>query len=230
MSAPRIERTSLPERVRSQLRSMIVRGELSPGGNIGEADLSDALGISRTPLREALKLLETEGLVELHSHRGAFVVPVRAAEIADMFDVAATLEGRAAELAAMRGSAAAFAQLRRLQERMEAEHRKRRRETYFEMNQDIHRGIVAISGNPTLQATHEALFARVQRIRFLMLESRERWDQSIDEHREILAALEARAPERAGAALAAHVRHTGERAATRLGASQPNSDQRILER
>ena len=216
MTVSRIAHISLPELARTQLRSMIVRGELSPGGNVTEADLSEALGISRTPLREALKLLATEGLVELKSRRGAFIVPVRPEEIANIFDVAATLEARAAELAATRASAAEIGELRRLQGRMEAEHRGRRREPYFEMNQAIHRGIVAMSGNPTLQATHETLFARVQRIRFLVLDSRERWDQSIAEHQEILAALEARAPARAAAALARHVRHTGEHAASRL--------------
>src|SRR5947208_2077736 len=85
-----IARVSLPEQARDRLRAMIIRGELPPGENIGEAELSAAFGISRTPLREALKLLATEGLVELHAHRGAFVVPVHAEDIADLFDVAAT--------------------------------------------------------------------------------------------------------------------------------------------
>ena len=212
----RIDRVSLPEQVRDRLRTMIVRGDLPPGGNIGETGLSDALGISRTPLREALKLLATEGLVELQAHRGAFVVEMRPHEIADIFDVAATLERRAAELAATRGTPAQFEMLGRLQAEMEAEHRAQRREPYFELNQAIHRAIVEIAGNAVLKATHEMLFARVQRIRFLVLGTPYRWDQSIEEHRAILAALEARDPAAAGAALARHVRHTGERATALL--------------
>jgi DNA-binding GntR family transcriptional regulator len=203
---------------------MIVRGDLRPGGNIGETELSDSLGISRTPLREALKLLSTEGLVELQANRGAFVVPVRSEDIADIFDVAATLERRAAELAAARIDAAGIAELRTLQRRMEADHAARRREPYFEINQAIHRRIVALSGNALLQSTHEAIFARVQRIRFLMLGSQARWDQSIQQHREILEAIEARDSERAGAALAAHVRETGARATAHLSAACPGSD------
>jgi DNA-binding GntR family transcriptional regulator len=212
----RIDRVSLPEQARGRLRTMIVRGELPPGDNIAEAELSAALGISRTPLREALKLLATEGLVELQSHRGAFVVPLHREEIADLFDVAATLERRAAELAARRATPADIAALRDLQDRMEAEHRARRREPYFELNQAIHRRIVDISRNATLKATHEALFGRVQRIRFLALGSQTRWDQSIEEHRAILGFLAARDGRRAGAALAEHVRHTGERATVLL--------------
>jgi DNA-binding GntR family transcriptional regulator len=102
---------------------MIVCGVLQPGGNLGEAELSDTLGISRTPLREAWKLLAAKGLVELQSNGATFVVPIRATEIEDVFDVAAILEARAAELAAVRGSPAQFKALRQLQARMEVEHR-----------------------------------------------------------------------------------------------------------
>ena len=211
-----ISRISLPEQARDRLRVMIVRGELPPGENIGEAELSATFGISRTPLREALKLLATEGLVELHANRGAFVVPLHAEEIIDLFDVAATLEQRGAELAAERGTAQDFAELRKLQEQIEALHRARRREPYFALNQQIHRRIVACSHNATLQATHEQVFGRVQRIRFLALGSQTRWDQSIAEHRGILAALEARDATGAGSAMVQHVRQTGAHAAILL--------------
>ncbi len=195
---------------------MIVRGELPPGENIGETDLSASFGISRTPLREALKMLATEGLVELQTHRGAFIVPVHAEEIADLFDVAATLEKRGAELAAIRATDADLSRLQKLQERMETEHRAKRKEPYFELNQAIHRAIVEISRSATLKVTHETLFGRVQRIRFMALGSQARWDQSIDEHRRILAFLMARDADGAGATLAEHVRHTGQRAAVLL--------------
>lgn len=212
----RIERISLHEEARNKLRNMIVRGVLSPGRNIGEVDLSDVLGISRTPLREALKLLATEGLVELQSNRGAFVMPIRPEEIGDLFDVAATLEQRAAELTALRCTDADLDVLVSMQRSMEAEHRRRRREAYFEVNQTIHRTIVAMSRNRALKDTHETLLARVQRIRFLALGSVGRWDQSIEEHREILAALHARDAAAAGTAMAVHVRHTGAHASILL--------------
>jgi DNA-binding GntR family transcriptional regulator len=208
---PPIRQVPLHEQARARLRHMIVRGELPPGDNIGEAELCRSLGISRTPLREALKLLAAEGLVELPSNRGAFVAPIRSEEVADAFEVAARLEQLGAELAATRATAADIAALQELQERMEAEHRARRRGPYFEINQQIHRNIVAIGGNQVLIATHEMLFARVERVRYLAIASPLRWDESIQEHREVLAGLAARDPGRAGIALARHVRHTGQR-------------------
>ena len=179
---------------------------------MGEAGLSDALGMSRTPVREALKLLASEGLIELRSNRGAFVMPIRWEEIPDLFEVMAGLERLGAELAAQRATARDLALLQRLQERMEAHHDAGRLDAYFDLNQQIHRAIVAASRNHVLTATHEMLFARVERVRFVALGSHPRWDESVREHREILAALTAHDSNQAGAALAQHIRHTGERA------------------
>jgi len=99
---------------------------------------------------------------------------------------------------------------------MEIEHRARRRVPYFEINQRIHLGIVTLGGNQTLVASHAMLFARVERVRYLAIGSPLRWDESIREHRDVLAALAARDPSHAGAALAEHVRHTGQRICERL--------------
>ncbi len=209
--SPPIRQVPLHEQAREHLRRMIVRGELPPGDNIGEAELCRQLGISRTPLREALKLLAAEGLVELPANRGAFVAPIRADEVADTFAVVARLEQLGAELAASRITDDDLASLQALQDHMEAEHRARRRIPYFELNQKIHRAIVAIGNNQVLVASHEMLFARVERVRYLAIDSPLRWDESIHEHREVLAALAARDPVRAGSALAGHVRHTGQR-------------------
>jgi DNA-binding GntR family transcriptional regulator len=206
----KIRQAPLHEHARNRLREMIVRGILPPGTNIDEAELCASLGISRTPLREALKLLASEGLVRLEANRGAFVVPVQADEIADLFEVVARLEQWAAQLAAVRGSPDDLATLRRLQKRMEGEHRAQHRAPYFELNQVIHRAIVAMSGNQPLIAVHDMLFARVERVRFLAIGSRARWDESIHEHQELLSALEARDSRRAGLVLAKHVRRTGE--------------------
>ena len=213
---PPIRQVPLHEQARGHLRRMIVCGELAPGEDIGEAELCRRLGISRTPLREALKLLATEGLVELPSNRGAFVAPIRADEVADTFAVVARLEQLGAELAASRITSDDLVSLRALQDSMENEHRARRRVPYFQLNQKIHRTIMAIGNNQALIASHEMLFARVERVRYLAIDSPLRWDESIREHREVLAALAARDPVRAGAALAGHVRHTGERMIERV--------------
>ena len=206
-----IQRMPLHEQARWHLRRMIVRGELSPGANIGEAGLCLALGISRTPLREALKLLAAEGLIDLTTHRGAFVAPLKLDEVTNTVEVVARLEQLGAELAARSVTAGDLAQLQAWQDRMEAELRARRRVPYFEINQRLHRAIVAIGGNAALVAAHEMLFGRIERVRFLALGTPSRWEESVGEHREVLAALAAHNSVRAGAALAAHVRHTGER-------------------
>jgi DNA-binding GntR family transcriptional regulator len=211
-----IHRIPLHEQARMHLRQMIVRGELAPGANIGEVELCRTLGISRTPLREALKLLAAEGLIDLASHRGAFVAPLKVGEVTNTIEVVARLEQLGAELAAASATEADLALLRVWQDRMEAEQRARRRNPYFEINQRIHRAIVAMGGNQALVAAHEMLFGRIERVRFLAIGSLSRWEESINEHREVLASLAARDPVRAGTALAAHVRHTGQRMAVLL--------------
>ncbi len=205
-------RTALHEEARERLRMMIVRGKLAPGTGVGEASLSAALGMSRTPLREALKLLADEGLVEIRNNRGAVISPIRYETIPDLFEVMAGIERLGAELAAHRIDARALARLRTLQGHMEQHYEAERLVAYFDVNQQIHKTIVEASGNAVLVATHQSLFARVERVRFFALGSRPRWDESVAEHRSILAALDDRDSARAGAALAAHVRHTGERA------------------
>lgn len=218
-----IHQVPLHEQARSHLRRMIVRGELPPGENIGEAELCRTLGVSRTPLREALKLLAAEGLIDLPANRGAFVAAIRAGEIADTFEVVARLEQLGAERAATRAAPRDLATLQALQDRLEAEHRARRRVPYFEINQCIHRAIVAIGGNQALASAHEMLIARIERVRFLAIGAPVRWEESICEHRELLAALAVHDAARADAAMAAHVRHTGQRMAALLDRAAPLS-------
>jgi DNA-binding GntR family transcriptional regulator len=200
---------ALHEQARSRLRSLIVRGQLPPGASIVETDLSQSLGISRTPLREALKLLAVEGLVELRANRRSQIAALRGSEIEQVFEVMAGLEGLAAGLAAERASAADLKRLRQLQERMELHHDGGDIDNYFAANQETHRLIVAYAKNPILVATHDGLFARAERARYLALASRSRWDDSVSEHRELLAALEARDANAASRILSHHVARTG---------------------
>ena len=115
----RLQRTGLHEDATARLRSLIVRGDLAPGEPLIEADLSEALGISRTPLREALKLLASEGLVELRLNRSAIIAPIRQDEIEELFEAVSGIERVAAELAALRMTERDFEKLHHLQERME---------------------------------------------------------------------------------------------------------------
>lgn len=206
----RMPRTALHAQAADRLRTLIVRGELKPGQPLGEADLSDALGISRTPLREALKQLATEGLVELRLNRSAMVTPFRREELTELFEAVAGIERCAAELAAMRMEPHDVARLEALQDKIELHHGRGELRDYFETNQQIHSAIVDCARNAVLKSTHEVLLARAERARFFALSVLGRWDESVREHQEILAALKGGDAVRAGQLLGHHVRRTGE--------------------
>lgn len=206
----RVIRSGLHEEAAMRLRSLIIRGDLPPGEPLVEADLCDALGVSRTPLREALKLLAAEGLVQLRMNRSAIVAPIRRGEIADLFEAVAGIERIGAELAAIRMTAKDHEKLANLQERMERHHDRGELREYFELNQQIHLFILGCARNGALKSTHDALMARVERARFFALSSRERWDESVEEHRQIKDALGARDCDKAGRLLARHIMRTGQ--------------------
>jgi DNA-binding GntR family transcriptional regulator len=203
------ERVALHELARDRLRTLIVRGELAPGVALQETQLSEELGISRTPLREALKLLAAEGLLELRSNRSAQIAPLRQSEIAEIFEVISAIEGIAARLAASRITNQELRRLTLLQQRMEAHHDNGKLEDYFKINQEIHGFIVACAKNGVLRSTHDTLLARAERARYFALSSRTRWDDSVREHRQVLKALKARDAEAASRALTQHVLRTG---------------------
>lgn len=198
------------------LREMIVTGELKAGERIAEATVCDLLGISRTPLREALKLLAAEGLVELRPNRGATITPMRAAEMTALFEAVSGIERIAAELAAKRLTPAEIRRLHALQARMEEHYVRGERSEYFRLNQEIHQRIIAGAKNEVLTSTHAFLLARAERARYLALDTHERWEQSVDEHRAILKALEDGRSEDAGRLLGEHVAHTGTAVAATL--------------
>lgn len=214
--ALRVPRTGLHEQAAKKLRTLIVRGDLLPGAPLLEVNLSEALGISRTPLREALKQLAAEGLVELRLNRGAVVAPLRREELTELFEAVSGIERCAAELAAQRMTTSDVERLEALQRRIERHHDRGELRAYFEINQQIHSTIVDFARNSVLKASHEALLARAERARFFALSAHGRWDESVREHRQILAALKARDAERAGRLLGQHVRRTGETVAEAL--------------
>lgn len=205
-----LRRRSLHEEIRTKLRSMIIKGQLAPGTRLGEVELCDMLGVSRTPLREALKLLEGENLVEIRPHRGARVTMLDASETADLFEAASGIEAFAARLAANRITPEELDQLGLLQDRIEKAMREGRQAVYSRLNAEIHRDIVAASGNSTLTVIHRDLLGRIERARRVALTAFGRPEESIDEHRAILDAIAAKDGDRAAELLGAHVRRTGE--------------------
>jgi DNA-binding GntR family transcriptional regulator len=203
-----IQRTHLHDEVLSKLRVMILRGDMAPGERVQERALCEQLGISRTPLREALKVLAASGLVELWPSRGARIAPLRADEVAETFNVVAILEREAGGLAAVRLDAARIDQLRCLHETMLAHASGHDAESLLRMDLQIHRTLVEVAGNRMLAAVHEGLAIRVERARFIVSTDPERLRQSMQEHELIMAAILARDPGRVADALYDHCLRT----------------------
>jgi DNA-binding GntR family transcriptional regulator len=208
--APRpIHRRPLHDEATERIRDMIVEGRLAAGEWINETELCQQLQISRTPLREALKVLATEGMVELVPRRGAHVAELSTRELVDLFEALSGIEGLAAELAALRMSPVDLEKLRQLQLLIEQRHKARDRHAYFHDNQELHKAIVQLSGNSAIVEIHARLIARVRRARYQAILSEARWSESVEEHALILAALERRDARRAGELMRQHVAHTG---------------------
>ncbi len=200
-----IERRTLHEDLADQLRHAIVHGELRPGAKISEKILTEQFGVSRTPVREALKILSTEGLVELKPNRGASVTRLTWADLRDTFPVMGVLEALAGELACENATSQQIERMRTLYVRMVAMFEKGDRKGYFRVNEDIHQLILDASGNAALPRMQRTASAQVRRARYMANLSSERWAQAIAEHGEILAAFEKRDGARMGGLLKTHL-------------------------
>lgn len=198
------------QRVLDELRDMIVKGDLAPGSRIVERTLCAQLHVSRTPMREALKLLEIDGLIEISQNRGARVLEFTPAEALELFEVLASLEGMAAEMAANRMSSETAADLAAQHEAMRAHYAARNRDAYFDCNSVIHETIVEAAGNRTLLTTWHSLMRRAQRGRYVAIVSAARWHQAMEEHEALMTALAARDAAEAGRVWRLHLLHTGE--------------------
>lgn len=204
-----LRRRSLHEEVADCVRTMIIEGELKEGQRIHEPELCQQLDISRTPLREALKVLHSEGLVTIEPNRGAWVATITPEEIREHFEIISSLERRAAELTAVKATESDLARLSKLQDKLERHYHAQERNEYFETNQHIHRLIIELAGNDTLTQLHHQLMNRVSRGRYLAIGMQHRWEESVEEHRALLDALREHNAELAGRILAEHVLHTG---------------------
>ena len=187
----RIAPTALYQEVAERLRQRIFAHELTPGTWIDEQKLAEQYGISRTPLREALKVLASEGLVELKPRRGCYVTEISRQDLDDIFPLMALLEGRCAADATKRARPADIKGLQEIHERLEAAAREGRIDAFFEANQAFHRRIQELANNRWLLSVIQDLrkVLKLSRLHSLSLEGR--LQQSLDEHRGIMAAFAA---------------------------------------
>ncbi len=203
-SASRRSRTEIAA---ERLREQIVTGARPPGSRLAEVALARELGMSRTPIREALKLLAREGLVELIPHRGARVAPLRLDELARTIEVMRALERLVGELAVMRAQQAEVEAICRAHREMLAAFRRRQLEPYFAANQTIHLGLVRATHNPVLYDTYARLNARIRRHRFMANLDPRRWAEAVAEHERILELFLAGRGAELGRLLAEHLDH-----------------------
>ena len=194
----------LHESVVERLRDMIVEGQLAAGARLHDANLATTLQVSRTPIREAIKLLATEGLVDLLPGRGARVSDFSIDDIKQLFEAIAGIERNACELAAERITDRDLEKLQRLHDRMARHHAAGERQLYFKLNHEIHLAIVAASNNAILQAIHASLMTRARRARYAALSSHGRWVEAMAEHERLMVALAAHDARRAGEIMHQH--------------------------
>jgi DNA-binding GntR family transcriptional regulator len=202
-----ISRVALHEEVTARLRDLIVENQIRPGERVPELEIAARLGVSRTPIREALKVLAAEGLVEMQPLRGAIVKAFSAKDAQDMLRVIALLEDFAA-LEACKAPPARLEAVLSLHERMRAHHLRRERQPYFVLNQQIHAAIVALADNATLSAMHALLSQRMRRIRYVGNAVPDNWDAAMAEHEAMARALAARDGPALAAAMREHLHNT----------------------
>ncbi|MCE7029605.1 GntR family transcriptional regulator [Jiella avicenniae] len=200
-------RPALSAEISDRMRQMIMEGELKPGEKVPEKALTERFGVSRTPVREAVKILAHEGFVVLVQNRGAIVARHTADELRELFPVIAALEGAAGELAARHASDKAIAALGAQCIALREAYESADRPTYFTINQQIHAGILEAAGNPTIVRHHATLANRVYRARYQANLSTERWRTATEEHEAIQAALAARDGKRLGELMREHLMH-----------------------
>jgi len=201
----RLVPNSLHDEVAATLREQIFEGVLAPGSFLDEAALCERLSISRTPLREALKVLTAEGLLRHEPRRGCFVNEVTERDLDDIFPVIALLEGRCAYEAARNASDAELQELDALHERLVRHARARRINDYYATNHVIHEAIIKLADNKWLAQVIGDLRKILKLARLQQLHAPGRLDQSLSEHLAVFAALKARDSEGADAAMRTHM-------------------------
>ena len=192
---------SLKARAYSALKSAITEMNIYDSNaelRLDERDLSAKFGISRTPLREALAQLDQEGLVRVVARRGIFIVRKTKAEILEMITVWAALESMAAQLACEAASNEDIAGLHDLVDEFSQDAVARRMGEYSDANITFHQAIINLGGNQLIKDITDGLFVHVRAIRNRAIFEKDRAKRSIADHKDIIEALEARNPERAG--------------------------------
>lgn len=188
----KIVRRSLHDELIDRLRELIVTGDLKPGSKVPEQNLAEKYGVSRTPLREALKVLASEGLITLTPNKGATISALTLDDLEEAFPIMGALEALSGELACQQITDEDVAVIRKLHDQMIVHYQAEEMPEYFRCNQDIHNKILEAADNATLFNIYKGLSGRVLRARYMANISKIRWAEAVSEHEEIMVALSAR--------------------------------------
>ncbi|SAL71105.1 GntR family transcriptional regulator [Caballeronia telluris] len=205
LALPKVERQRLHDTVVDHLRTFIVEGRLAPGVKLNERKLCETLGISRTPLREALKVLAAEGLIDISPNKGASVSQMSEAEIRETFELMSGLEAFSGELACERITATEIAEIKALHYAMLACRQQNDLSGYYARNQAIHDKINEAARNSALRQTYVSINRRLQALRFRSNFQTPKWDSAIRDHEEMIQALDSRDGRRMATILRAHL-------------------------
>jgi DNA-binding GntR family transcriptional regulator len=188
-----------------RIREMILRGNLASGQKIDEKRLSEQMGISRTPIREALRTLSSQGCIELVPRRGAFVSQISDGDIKEMFEVMSGLEALCIRLAMPRLTDKDIEKLEKLHAAMEEGYAERNHKAYLKINWEIHAHIQKLSNNKLLIEIIDSLRAKILLFRQKQLYQPGRFEHSVQEHRELMTAIRNRDTAAAETAMARHL-------------------------
>lgn len=200
-----IPHATLHAQVAHRLRQMLVENRIAAGAKLNERELCEVLNVSRTPLREAIKMLAAEGLVELVPNRGAVALALGEADVIHTFEVMSGLEALSGELAAQRVTDGELAEIRALHYEMLAAYTRRDLPAYYQVNMRIHYAINAAAKNPVLTSTYNQVNARLQALRFRSNQDEAKWKRAVKEHETMIEALAARDAAALRAVLLAHL-------------------------
>lgn len=214
-----ISRRYLHDEVADRMRELIQSGEMEPKARINEGELTERFGISRTPLREAIKILATEGLLELLPNRGARVASISEAEIEEMMEVIAGLEATAGDLACRHIADEEIDAIQVDHDAMVAAWTAGDEAGYFAHNRRIHEAIMAASRNAILSSVYQSLSGRIQRSRYSARQTIDQWARAVSEHERMIVHLRARDGAALSSLMRAHIRGKKPVIAANYGAS-----------
>lgn len=206
-----IARQPLHMQVANAVRDMIIEGHLAAGASVNESKLCADLGVSRTPMREAIRTLASEGLIVLRPGRSTMVRKFSADDVRGMLEVVAEMEALAGRRACTHASDTDIDAIGAVHREMLDHYQQRERLEYYKLNQHIHSLIVAASGNQALVEVHETLQSRMKRIRFTGNSAPEKWRAAVAEHEEMIDALTLRDGDRLAEVLHRHITQTWQR-------------------